>query len=65
MQQFGDVHPFLQGKTDLSATTRRKPLQILEDPVKSSRLQVELSAVTDVGEPFVKATYTCWKETVL
>ena len=57
VQQFGDVHPFLQEQTELSTATRRKLLQILDDPVKSSRLQVELAAVIDAGEPFVKATY--------
>ena len=57
MQKFGDVHPFLQEQTELSTTTRRKPLQILEDPVKRSRLQLELTAVIDASEPFVKATH--------
>ena len=57
VQQFGDVHPFLQEQTELSTTTRRKLLQILEDPVKSSQLQIELAAVIAAGEPFVKATY--------
>ena len=57
MQQFGDVLPFLQEQIELSSTTRRKLVQILEDPVKKSRLQVELAAVIDAGEPFVKATY--------
>lgn len=32
-------------------------MQILEDPVKMSRLQVQLAAVIDAGEQFVKATY--------
>ena len=44
-------------RTELSATTRRKLLQILKQPVKISRLQVELAVVIDAGEPFVKATY--------
>lgn len=58
VQQFGNVNPFLQEQTELSATTRRKLLQILEDPVKKLQLQVELAAVIDAGKPFVKATYT-------
>jgi len=57
VQQFGDVHPFLQEQTELCTATRRKLLQILEDPTKSSRLQVELAAVIDAGEQFVKATH--------
>ena len=57
MQQFGDVLPFLQEQTELSPATRKKLLQILADPIKNSRLQVELAAVIDAGEPFVKATY--------
>ena len=35
----------------------RKLLQILKDPVKMSRLQVELAAVIDAGKQFVKAIY--------
>ena len=51
VQQFGDVNPFLREQTEFSVATRRKLLQILEDPVKSSRL-------IDAGEPLiVKATY--------
>ena len=57
MQQFGDILPFLQEQTELSPATRKKLLQILADPIKNSRLQVELAAVIDAGEPFVKATY--------
>ena len=58
MQQFGDVHPFLQEQTKLSPATRNKLLQIMADPLKNARLQIELAAVIDAGEPFVKATYT-------
>ena len=58
MQQFGDVHPFLQEQTELSPAMRNKLLQILVDPLKNARLQIELAAVIDAGEPFVKATYT-------
>lgn len=47
----------MQEQTDISANTRRKLLQILEDPVKMSRLQVKLAAVIDAGKQFVKATY--------
>ena len=51
---FGDVLPFLE---DLSSSTRRKLLAILRDAQKYSKLQLELAAVIDAGEPFVKATY--------
>lgn len=57
VQQFGDVEPFLHEQTDLSPATRSKLLRILADPLKKLRLQVELAAVIDAGEPFVKATY--------
>ena len=44
-----------------SATNRgitcNKLLQILADRSKSEFLQLELAAVIDAGEPFVKATY--------
>ena len=57
MLLFGDVLPFLEENTDLSPITRQKLLSILQDPQKSTRLQLELAAVIDAGEAFVKATY--------
>ena len=57
VQQFGDVYPFLQEQTELSPATRSKLLQIMADPLKNARLQIELAAVIDAGEPFVRATY--------
>ena len=57
MLYFGDIVPFLQ-ENELASATRGKILAILGDPVKSTRLQVELAILMDVGEHFVKATYS-------
>ena len=57
MNLFGDVLPFLEENPDLAPATRRKLLSILQDSQKNSKLQLELAAVIDAGEPFVKATY--------
>ena len=57
MLYFGDIVPFLQ-ENELAPATRGKILAILGDPVKSTRLQVELAILMDVGEHFVKATYS-------
>lgn len=56
--QFGDVRPFLDENEDLGTTTRQKLLGIFTDPQKIALFQIELAAVIDMGEPFVKATYT-------
>ncbi len=58
LQQFGDVELFLRNNADISPTTRSKLLEILSDPQKSSLLKIELAVVSDLGEHFVKATYT-------
>ena len=52
-QYFGDVEIFLTENSDVSPATRAK----LSDPNKKVTLQVELAAIVDWGEPFVKATY--------
>ena len=39
------------------APTKVKLLEILNDPPKNRKLQMELAITVDVGEPFVKATY--------
>ena len=57
MLYFGDVLPFLQ-ENELAPANRGKLLTILSDPLKSNLLQVELAVVMDVGEQFVKATYS-------
>ena len=53
VQQFGNVHSFLQEQTELSPATKNKLLQIMADPLKNALLQIELAAVIDAGEPFV------------
>jgi hypothetical protein len=55
--QFGDVLPFLQSNTDFSPATTAKLMQLLSETQKYSYLQLELAAVVDCGERFVKATY--------
>ena len=57
MNFFADVLPFLEENPDLAPATRRKLLAILLDTQKNSKLQLELAAVIDAREPFVKATY--------
>ncbi len=57
MQFFGDIEPFLTVNADLSPATRAKLLNYLSDASKNMLLQVELAAIIDWGEPFVKATY--------
>ena len=57
MLYFGDIAPFLQ-ENDLSPAGRGKILGILADPQKKILLQVELAVVVDIGEHFVKATYS-------
>ena len=51
---YGDVKGFLDDNPDIGRATRSK---LLNDPVKSSLLQIELAAIIDVGTPLVKATY--------
>ena len=57
MLYFGDVLPFLQ-ENGIAPANRGKLLAILTDPHRSARLHVELAVVIDVGEHFVRATYS-------
>ena len=57
MAFFGDVAPFLQANPEMSPATNQKLLQILQNLTTKAFLQVELAAVVDAGEAFVKATY--------
>ena len=57
MNLFGDVLPFLEENPDLAPSTCRKLMSILQDSQKNSKFQLELAAVRDAEEPFVKATY--------
>ena len=52
---FGDVHSFLECE-DLPPS-KSKLQEILNDPPKNRKLQIELAITIDAGEPFVKATY--------
>ena len=52
---FGDVPSFLECE-DLPPS-KTKLLEILNDPPKNRKLQIELAIIVDVGEPLVKATY--------
>lgn len=56
-QYLGDIEPFLNENTDISLATRAKLLSFFSDPNKKVLLQIELAAVIDFGEPFVRATY--------
>lgn len=57
MLQFGDIEPFLNSNPDLGPSSRPKLLAILADQEKLKCLKLELAAVIDWGEVFVKATY--------
>ena len=57
MLQFGDIEPFLNRNADLGRSSRPKLLAILSDQEKLKCLKLELAAVIDWGEVFVKATY--------
>ena len=57
MNPFGDVLPFLEENPDLAPATRRKLLSIFQDSQKNSKFRLELAAVIDAEERFVKATY--------
>ena len=55
--QFGDIKPFLLNNTDIGPSTRPKLLAFFEDSQKLQSFKIELAAVIDWGEAFVKATY--------
>ena len=55
--QFGDVKPFLQNNRDIGPSTRPKLLAFIEDSQKLNHLKIELAAIVDQTEVFVKATY--------
>lgn len=52
---FGDVLSFLE--CEELPPSKIKLLEILNDPPKNRKLQIELAITVDVGEPLVKATY--------
>ena len=55
--QFGDVKQFLMKNSDVGPSTRPKLLAFFDDTQKLKHLKIELAAVIDWGDPFVKATY--------
>ena len=54
---FGDVELFLRENDDIGPTLRPKLLALFDDPHTKSKLQIEMAATVDWGEPFVKACY--------
>lgn len=54
---FGDIAPFLQENPELSPSTIQKLVNMLQNSSTNAHILIELAAVVDAGEPFVKATY--------
>ena len=61
---FEDAISLLQNP-DLPSATRSKMLDIISDPAKFIKLQIELAVTIDAMEPFVKATYVLEGDGVL
>jgi len=57
MVQFGDIFPFLNTNADIGPSLCPKLLKILKDQSSLCQLKIELAAVVDIGEQFVKVTY--------
>ena len=57
MIQFGDLLPFFTNNTDIGPSIRPKVIEILTNLQQRALLQIELAAVIDLGEHFIKATY--------
>ena len=57
MLYFSDIEPFLEENDDIGPTLRPKLLAYFGDPQTKSKLQIEIAATVDWGEPFVKACY--------
>ncbi len=55
--KFGDLQPFVDHNQDLSPKTMARLRMILDDEDRLRDLQLELAAVVDVGQHFVRATY--------
>ena len=53
---FSDVEKFLKND-DLPLAIYTKLRQVLDDPVKTRKLNIEIATTVDAMEPFVKATY--------
>ena len=52
-----DIAPILDENEDIGPALRPKLLEVLRNPQKCAYLHIELAAVVDWGEPFVKACY--------
>ena len=63
MLSFGDIESFLLENEDVGPTLRPKLLAFFSHPQTKSKLQVEIAATVDWGEPFVKLV-TVLKEMV-
>lgn len=57
MSYFGGVAPFLQANPEMSPATNQKLLEMLQNPTVRPYVQMELAAVVDADDAFVKATY--------
>lgn len=55
--KFGELQPFLDANQDLSPKTMDRLRTIIENEDRRRDLQLELAAVVDVGQHFVRATY--------
>ena len=57
MVYFGDIEPFLEENEDIGTSLCPKLLAFFHTPQTKSKLQIEMAATVDWGEPFVKACY--------
>ena len=57
LEGYTDVEGFLQSCDNLSPATVKKLNEILTDALKKVQLRMELAAIVDAGEYFVKGTY--------
>jgi len=55
--QFDDVELFILNNSDIGSAIQPKLLETLADTQKRKVLKIELAAVIDLGEHFIKATY--------
>jgi len=56
LMYFGNVKTILLQHTGIGSQTRPDSLTYFDDPQKIRHVKLELAAVIDYGEPFVKAT---------
>lgn len=57
LTHFGDIEPFLQENQDIAPRLGDHLRVLLEDQERRKLLIMEIAAIIDAGEPFVKATY--------